>query len=123
MKNAGTAGPQPDMFLNTRVNSFVECVLAPANNEATVLDIERHIRRFLGVNPHYNIGGKEYAVLVYQTQGQVPISLRYLDDIDEPMTIQMCQDIQAAYQTRVFTFLMQTRAIYLGSQIVVAASR
>jgi hypothetical protein len=30
--DAGTAGRRPDMFLNTRVNSFVECVLAPANN-------------------------------------------------------------------------------------------
>lgn len=117
------AGRRPDMFLNTRVNSFVECVLAPANNQSTVLDIERHMRRFLGDNPHYNIGDREYAVLVYQAQGQVPISLCYLNDKDESMTAQMRQDMQAAYQARVFTFLMQIGAVYLGNQIVVAASR
>jgi hypothetical protein len=79
------------------------------------------MRQFLGDNPRFNIGDREYAVLVYQAQGQVPISLCYLDDKDEPMTAQMRQDMQCAYQTRVFTFLMQTRAVYLGNEIVVAA--
>jgi hypothetical protein len=54
------------------------------------------MRRFIGDNPRYNIGDREYTVLVYQAQGQVHISLCYLDNKDEPMTVQMRQDMQAA---------------------------
>ena len=36
------------------------------------------MRRFLGDNPRYNIGGWEYGVLIYQTQGKLPISLLIL---------------------------------------------
>ena len=123
--DAGTAARRPDMFLNSNVNTFVECVLAPANNATTVLDIERHMRRFLGANRRYDIGNKDYAILIYQQQGRLPIPLQYLDDKvqKESMTPQMRRDMQAAYQERVFTFLMQTRAVYLGNQIVVAASQ
>lgn len=121
--DTGTAGRRPDMFLNSSVNSFVECVLASASNTSTVLDIERHIRRFLGANPHYDIGNKDYAILIYQEQGQLPIRLQYLDDKDFTMTAQMRQDMENTYRQRVFTFVMQTRAVYLGNQIIVAASR
>ena len=121
--DTGTAGRRPGMFLNSAVNSFVECVLASANNTSTVLDIERHIRRFLGANPHYDIGNKDYAILIYQEQGQLPIPLQYLDDREFTMTAQMRQDMENAYRQRVFTFAMQTRAVYLGNQIIVAASR
>lgn len=123
--DAGTAARRPDMFLNSTVNTFVECVLAPANNASTVLDIERRMRRFLGANRRYNIGNKDYAILIFQEEGQLPIPLQYLDDKEknEPMTAQMRGDMQLAYQERVFTFLMQTRAIYLGNQIVVEASQ
>ena len=121
--DAGTAGRRPDMFLNSAVNVFVECVLASTNNTSTVLDIERHIRRFLGANPHYDFGNKDFAILIYQEQGQLPIPLQYLDDKDFTMTAQMRQDMENTYLQRVFTFVMQTRAVYLGNQIIVSASR
>jgi hypothetical protein len=113
--DAGTAGRRPDMFLNTQVNSFVECVLAPANNQSTVLDIERHMRRFLGDNPHYNIGDREFAVLIYQAEGQAPISLCYLDDKDEPMTAQMRQDMRVClrFSCRPRPSIMEIRLLLL----------
>jgi hypothetical protein len=123
--DAGTAARRPDMFLNTIVNSFVECVLAAANNNSTVLDIERHMRRFLGDSPRYNIGNRDYAVLIYQDYGQEPISLMYLDDPAQglQMTAPLRQAMELDYQTRVYTFLMQTGAVYLGNQLVAGAVR
>lgn len=42
--DAGTAGRRPDMFLKSTVNSFVECLVASANNRSTVLDVERLVQ-------------------------------------------------------------------------------
>lgn len=105
--NAGTAARKPDLYFNTPVDSFVECVLTTANNATEVAKLDEHIARFYpttpGGTPYYQIGNSNFAILNYQQYGDQPL---------QPGTRFRGQ----VFDSRVFTFLMSTKEVFLGSR-------
>lgn len=114
--NAGTAGRKPDLYLNTAIDSYVECVLTTAGNESERKKLDEHISRFYWKQypnplqrlppPYYQIGESEFAILNYQDFGTVP--LQPLDPFFQGQI----------FAERVFTFLMKTRELYLGNNLL-----
>ena len=104
--NAGTASRKPDLYFNTSVDSFVECVLTTANNATEVAKLDEHIARFYATTPggteYYQIGHSNFAILNYQQYGDQPMlpGTRFRGHV---------------FDTRVFTFLMGTKEVFLGS--------
>lgn len=43
---AATSGRRPDIYFNSTVHSYVECVLTKANTQTARKDVEKHILRF-----------------------------------------------------------------------------
>jgi energy-coupling factor transporter ATP-binding protein EcfA2 len=114
--NAGTAGRKPDLYLNTAIDCYVECVLTTAGNQSERKKLDEHISRFYWkqypdplqrVAPaYYQIGGSEFAILNYQDFGTVP-----LQPLDQFFQGQI-------FSERVFTFLMKTKELYLGHNLL-----
>ena len=115
--NAGTAGRKPDLYLNTTIDSYVECVLTTAANDSERKKLDEHISRFYWNKypanelqrlqpPYYQIGESEFAILNYQNFGTEP--LQPLDPFFQ----------RQIFAKRVFTFLMETRELYLGNKIL-----
>ena len=112
--NAGTAGRKPDLYLNSTVDSYVECVLTTAGNESERKKLDEHISRFYRKQyddplqrvppPYYQIGESEFAILNYQDFGTVPL---------QPLDQRFQGKI---FAQRVFTFLMKTKELYFGKQ-------
>ena len=104
--NVGTAARKPDLYFNSRVDSFVECVLTSAINNTEIAKLDEHILRFFpktpGGTPHYVIGNSSFAILNYQKMGDRPIkpSPQYQGRF---------------FESQVFTFLMSTKEVYRGS--------
>mgnify|MGYP000073660062 CR=1 FL=1 len=72
------AGRKPDLYLNTTVDSFVECVLTTANTDTERKKLDEHISRFYWQDyhdsskhvapPYYRIGNADFAILNFQKQ-------------------------------------------------------
>ncbi|KAG7356855.1 AAA domain containing protein [Nitzschia inconspicua] len=121
--NAGTAHRRPDIFLNSMVNAYVECVLTRSLSDSAVRDVEDHIGRFLGDDPYYKIeDNRTWAVLHFQGVGDAPMQLKYLDKKGEkgqPMDPQKKKAMKLAFSSgQIFTFLMQTRDVYCGAKLI-----
>ena len=110
------AGRKPDLYLNTTVGSYVvECVLTTANSERERKKLDEHISRFYWeaysdpskhkAPPYYATDGADFAVLNFQNYGDEP--MEPFDDY-----------FRAIYRERVFTFVMSTRCLYWGDQLL-----
>jgi hypothetical protein len=113
--NSGTAARKPDLYLNSTIDSYVECVLDRANKPSEVAKLDEHISRFYakptsGERAHYQIGGSNFAILHYQEQGRTPMEPTGSDHRFQGQV----------FQEWVFTFLMSTKEVFLGN-IVIAA--
>ena len=104
--NAGTAARKPDLYVNSTIDSYVECVLTTGINATEQKKLDEHIARFrpkTDGSPYYNIGSSSFAILNYQKRGNAPL-----------------QPHDSAYQgrvfnERVFTFLMASKEVYRGN--------
>jgi hypothetical protein len=115
--NTGTADRKPDLYLNTEIDSYVECVSTTAGDDSERKKLDEHISRFYWkqypdplqrVPPaYYQIGESEFAILNYQDFGTVP-----LQPLDQSFQEQI-------FAERVFTFLMKTKELYLGNHLLV----
>ena len=111
------AGRKPDLYFNATVDSYVECILTTANSPTERKKLDEHISRFyweVYADPskhaepaYYQRGDKDFAILNFQSYGTEPM---------EPYDDFFRDDI---YEERVFTFVMNTRSVYLGSQLIV----
>lgn len=116
--SAGTAGRKPDIYFNSIVDSFVECVLTTGNNTNERKKLDEHISRFYWEKyqdplqhappAYYQIGQSDFAILNYQNFGTVP--LQPLDPFFQG----------AIFDQRVFTFLMPRKEVYLGNTLIAA---
>ena len=114
--NAGTAGRRPDMYLNSTIDAYVECVLTKGNNETERKKLDEHISRFCWEKysypvkhqgpAYYQVGESHFAILNYQTLGTTPIQ-----PIDQAFQ-------GAIFNERVFTFLMTPKEIFLGNTLI-----
>ena len=110
------AGRKPDLYVNTTVGSYVECALTTANTATERKKLDEHISRFYWEDyhdsskhmapPYYRIGNAEFAVLNFQNYGDEPM---------EPFDDFFRGDI---YNERVFTFVMTTKCLYRGNQLL-----
>lgn len=108
--NSGNSRKKPDMYLNSTLDCFIECVKTSGNNKTEVSKLEEHIERFLPkatcANPYYVIGGSDYAILHYQEYGSQPM---------KPSKRNLAGDI---FNKHVVTFLMSTREVFRGNERV-----
>jgi hypothetical protein len=119
--DVGTPGRRPDIYVNSKVNSYIECLLSLSTDKKSKTALEEHIDRFCSDDDddahdamdmelaadkarYRLVEGQEWAVLNYQKTGQLPIepSLPY-DNL---------------FQKHVFTFLMASKQLYLGSLLI-----
>ena len=103
--NAGTASRKPDLYLNSSVDTYVECVLTTANNLTERKKLDEHISRFYrnGGDTYYNIGNSDFAIINYQREGSEP-----MQPSDQRFQGQI-------FEERVFTFIMSTKEVYRGT--------
>lgn len=104
--DVGTSGRRPDIYINSQVNGFVECVLTTGHSEADKKNLDEHIDRFCEQESESQVryrllDNQDYAVLNFQQSGSLP-----LNPSDE---------FSVLFEERVFTFLMATRKIYKGN--------
>ena len=106
--NAGTASRKPDLYLNSIVDAYVECVLTAGNNLTERKKLDEHISRFYpnGEDLYYNIGDSDFAVINYQQEGGEP-----MQPSDQRFKGQI-------FEERVFTFIMSTKAVYRGTKLL-----
>ena len=110
------AGRRPDLYINTTVGSYVECALTTSNTATERKKLDEHISRFYWEGyhdsskhvapPYYRIGNAEFVVLNFQNYGDEPM---------EPFDNFFRGDI---YNERVFTFVMTTKCLYRGNQLL-----
>ena len=104
---AGHRARKPDMFFNSVVNSYVEALLTHGNTSKSRTSLDEHISRFYkpqeDKDPYYKLQqGRDFAILHFQNWGG-----------DHPL--QPNATLQDAFQERVFTFIMPTKALFLGN--------
>jgi hypothetical protein len=108
--NSSMAARNPDLYLNSTIDSYVECILTRANNPSEVAKLDDHILRFYAKPPgeqaNYQIGGSNFAILHYQEHGRTP-----MESSDHRFQGQV-------FQERVFTFLMSTKEVFLGNIVI-----
>ena len=113
MVNQGNAARRPDLYLNSTIDAFVECVLTKANSKTEREKLDEHISRFYQNHStgerHYQIGQRAFAILNYQEVGTEPL---------QPWDQRFQGPI---FEQRVFTFLMSSKEVYLGSQLISSA--
>ena len=106
------AGRKPDLYLNTSVDAYVEAVLTTSNCASERKKLDEHISRFWekyddaskhAPPPYYEVAKSDFAVLNYQSFGTAPLL---------PFDPHFQGDI---FNKRVFTFLMTSKEVYLGS--------
>lgn len=106
--DAGTAARKPDIYLNSSVNSYIECVKTDSNNETAVRSLEEHISRFFVMpgkdQAHYEIGTADFAILHYQAHGAVPMKPG--------------GTWAEIFKERVFTFILSSKKVFLGSTCI-----
>lgn len=108
---ASTSARRPDIYLNSTVHCYVECVLTKANTPTSRKDVEDHVLRFFrntnNSPAHYEIQDANFAILHYQDWGTAPMQL-------QDATCQHC------FNERVFTFLMRTSPpqLFLGNTLL-----
>ena len=104
--DVGTIGRRPDLFINSKVNSFIECILTEGNTKKEKERLDEHIGHFCEKADESKVRYKllhaqDFAVLNYQMTGTVP-----LNPSDE---------FSDLFEERVYTFLMATRTIFRGN--------
>lgn len=104
--DAGTSGRRPDIYINSHVNSYIECLLTEGHTESDTKSLDEHIDRFSaqerGVEVRYAlVEGQDFAVLNFQKTGNTPLN--------------PSGAFSNMFGERVFTFLMATEKIYLGN--------
>lgn len=104
--NVSFEAKRPDIYVNTSVDCFLECVLTTAINAGEIAKLDEHIARFYalapGGNPYYQIRQSNFAILKYQQCGNQPM---------KPST--RFQGL--VFDTKVFIFLMSTKEVFWGS--------
>ena len=107
--NAGTTARKPDLYLNSTIDSYVECVVTSANNATERRSLDEHISRFYrntDGDVYYNIGDSSFAIINYQLEGTVP-----LQPENQYFRVQV-------FDERVFTFIMSTKEVYRGNTLI-----
>ena len=110
--NAGTASRKPDLYLNTTVDAYVECVLTTGNNLTERKKLDEHISRFYPDRDgelYYNIEHSDFAIIHYQQEGSTPMQPN-----DQRFRGQI-------FEERVFTFIMSTKEVYRGELLLASA--
>jgi hypothetical protein len=105
----GQSGRRPDIYLNTSVDAYIECVRTKGHTETDVKSLEEHINRFIGLDAvakRYDIGDRDFAILNYQVEGTKPLV---------PTNPRLSGKIFAKH---VFTFTMVDKHLYRGSMLV-----
>ena len=105
---AGTSARRPDIYFNSNVHCYVECVLTKSNTEYYRRDVEKHVLRFFPNDhgsPHYQIQNADYAILHFQDWGNAPMQLQE----------EQCVN---CFNERIFTFLMKTKKLFLGNTCI-----
>ena len=112
---AGIASRRPDIYINSNVDCYVECVLTTGNNMTERKKLSTHIARFYlddnydddddmeeDKKRYYEIGDSSFAILNYQLYGEEPIL-----PWEERFQSEECLGL-------VFTFLMSNKKLYRG---------
>lgn len=107
--DAGTQARKPDMYFNDVVNSYLEACYSRSNTKQTKQSLDEHISRFYESEkervPYYRIQpGQGFAILHFQNWGKDPLqpNERWLN----------------AFKDHVFTFIMPSRALFIGSTLI-----
>jgi len=98
--NAGTSARKPERYLNSTIDSYVECVLTSANKATESKSLDGHISRFYpntDGHVYYNIGDSSFAILNYQLAGTEPL---------QPENQRFRGQV---FDERVFTFIKPTK--------------
>ena len=107
---AGTSARRPDIYFDSNVHCYVECVLTNSNTEWYRKDVEKHVLSFFpsqdGQPPHYQIQSADFAILHFQGWGDAPMQLQR-------------EECVHCFNERVFTFLLQTKQLFLGNTRIV----
>mmetsp|Transcript_1849 Transcript_1849/g.5055 ORF Transcript_1849/g.5055 Transcript_1849/m.5055 type:complete len:92 (-) Transcript_1849:135-410(-) len=74
------------------IHSFIEYVLAHESLPCWMSKVT-----CAGSNPHDDTGNKDFAILIYQQQGEASIPLQFLNDEDNQMNTRTRQDMEATY--------------------------
>ena len=107
--NAGTAARKPDLYFNSTIDSYIECVLTSANNATDRRSLDEHISRFYpntDGDVYYNIGDSSFAIINYQVAGTEPL---------QPENQHFRGQV---FDERVFTLVMPTKEVYRGSTLI-----
>ena len=102
----GQSARRPDMYLNSSVDAYVECVRTTGHTAFDIKALEEHINRFIDrgdVAKRYDIGERDYAILHYQAKGTKPLV---------PTDARLSGEI---FSERVFTFTMVNNGLFRGS--------
>ena len=91
------------------MNSYIECLLTQAHGVTDRDSLDKHIDRFCEQENVSDVRyalleGQDWAVLNFQKTGKIPLN--------------PSEEYSAIFDERVFTFLMATREIYLGNQLL-----
>jgi hypothetical protein len=104
--DAGKAGRRPDLYLNSSVDAYVECVRTQGNTTSDINSLEEHINRFVGNPARYDIGERDFAILHYQVEGTVPLVPR-----DQRLSGEV-------FTKHVYTFTMVNKAVFRGLELI-----
>jgi hypothetical protein len=112
--DAGTPARRPDMFFHNMVDTYVEATLTQTPDVANVAKFDEHISRFYEpskkteasgeVGPHYDVKGKDFAIINYQNFGTIPMKPSH--------------KWNQVFRERVFTFVIPTTEVFLGNELV-----
>ena len=100
--DARNAGRRPDLYVNSDVDSYVECVRTNGHTNTATTSLEEHINRFVGKDKRYDIRERDFAILHYQVEATVPLAPT------DP-------NLSEVFAKRVFTFTMVNKAVFRGS--------
>eukprot|EP00545_Synedropsis_sp_CCMP1620_P005400 CAMPEP_0119016120 /NCGR_PEP_ID=MMETSP1176-20130426/11823_1 /TAXON_ID=265551 /ORGANISM="Synedropsis recta cf, Strain CCMP1620" /LENGTH=475 /DNA_ID=CAMNT_0006969449 /DNA_START=12 /DNA_END=1439 /DNA_ORIENTATION=+ len=106
--DAGKSGRRPDLFLNSSVDAYVECVRTQGRTATDIKSLEEHINRFVGNPTRYDIGERDFAILHYQVEGTVPLVPR-----DQRLSGEV-------FMKHVYTFTMVNKAVFRGLELITA---
>ena len=107
--DSGTSARRPDIYINSQVNSFIQCVLTDGSTREDKKRLDERIGRFLKQDEHsdayYKLSkGQDWAILNFQKTGTVPL---------EPS-----DKFSQSFDERVFTFIMADRKIFRGKDLL-----
>lgn len=107
------AGRKPDLYLNTSVDAYVEAILTTSNSLSERKRLDEHISRFYWEK--YEDPNKHSPPAYYQIEPSAFAILNYQNFGTEPMLPSEPTFQGRIFSERVFTFMTESKEVYLGS--------